>query len=173
MLSERLSRGVRYRMPKHADDLIHNTFLTVVEAIKQGKVRDFGCFPGFAGVVLRRQEVRHVRTFVEMRTRREVELDTEFGVSASDQDPEKALLSEERRSLMSGALEALRPREREILERFYLDEQTPQQICDEMDLTDTQFRLLKSRAKARMAANAQKKGQKPITFALRAVSKIA
>ncbi len=40
-------------------------------------------------------------------------------------------------------------RDREILTRFYLMEQSQQQICDQMCLTETQFRLLKSRAKAR------------------------
>ena len=41
--------------------------------------------------------------------------------------------------------------------RFYLREQTPEEICDEMGLTETQFRLLKSRAKARFAELGRKK----------------
>ena len=40
-------------------------------------------------------------------------------------------------------------RDREILTRFYLLNQSQEQICDEMGLNNTQFRLLKSRAKAR------------------------
>jgi hypothetical protein len=36
-----------------------------------------------------------------------------------------------------------------VLIRFYLDEQTPDVICRDMGLTETQFRLIKSRAKAR------------------------
>jgi RNA polymerase sigma-70 factor, ECF subfamily len=35
------------------------------------------------------------------------------------------------------------------LTRFYVDEQSQDLICSEMGLTETQFRLLKSRAKAR------------------------
>ena len=50
----------------------------------------------------------------------------------------------------------LTPRDREILLRFYLDEQSRDQICAEMGLTETQFRLLKSRAKARIREVAQK-----------------
>ena len=46
-------------------------------------------------------------------------------------------------------LKGLHPREREILIRYYLREQSPQEICREMRLTETQFRLIKSRAKAR------------------------
>jgi len=36
---------------------------------------------------------------------------------------------------------------RDILVRFYLKEQSQEQICREMSLTETQFRLRKSRAK--------------------------
>jgi hypothetical protein len=35
------------------------------------------------------------------------------------------------------------------LTRFYLNEESAEEICDNMGLTDTQFRLIKSRAKAR------------------------
>jgi DNA-directed RNA polymerase specialized sigma24 family protein len=46
-------------------------------------------------------------------------------------------------------LKGISQRDREILTRFYLYEQPQEQICEEMNLTETQFRLLKSRAKAR------------------------
>jgi len=48
-------------------------------------------------------------------------------------------------------------RDREILTRFYLQEQTQEEICAEMNLSDTQFRLLKSRAKARFGELGRKK----------------
>ncbi len=46
-------------------------------------------------------------------------------------------------------LASLSQREREILERFYLQEQSAVQIRDEMKLTCTNYRVLKSRAKAK------------------------
>ena len=51
----------------------------------------------------------------------------------------------------------LSARDREILTRFYLQEQTQEEICKEMILSDTQFRLLKSRAKARFAEMGRRK----------------
>jgi RNA polymerase sigma-70 factor (ECF subfamily) len=48
-------------------------------------------------------------------------------------------------------------RDKEILTRFYLREQSQEQICAEMSLTETQFRLLKSRAKARFGEIGKKK----------------
>ena len=51
---------------------------------------------------------------------------------------------------MRDLLGSLNDKERQILTRFYLHEQSKEQICREMDLTDTQFRLAKSRAKQRL-----------------------
>jgi hypothetical protein len=39
--------------------------------------------------------------------------------------------------------------------RSYLYEQSPEQICREMRLTPTQYRLLKSRSKARLEKNSR------------------
>jgi RNA polymerase sigma-70 factor (ECF subfamily) len=48
-------------------------------------------------------------------------------------------------------LNSIAPRDREILMRFYLREEPADRICSEMGLSETQFHLLKSRAKARFA----------------------
>ncbi len=55
---------------------------------------------------------------------------------------------------MEDALARLRdlmPRDREVLTRVYLEEQSADQVCLEMGLTATQFLLIKSRAKALFA----------------------
>ena len=44
-----------------------------------------------------------------------------------------------------------------LFRSFYLREQSQEQICEEMKLTETQFRLLKSRAKARFGELGKKK----------------
>jgi RNA polymerase sigma-70 factor, ECF subfamily len=46
---------------------------------------------------------------------------------------------------------------REILTRFYLQEESQEEICAVMILTETQFRLLKSRAKSRFGELGKKK----------------
>ena len=67
-------------------------------------------------------------------------------------NPEQKAIHEEKAGIMLKVLRGISARDREILTRFYLYEQTQEQICEEMNLTDTQFRLLKSRAKARFGA---------------------
>ena len=53
----------------------------------------------------------------------------------------------EQARLMKDGLQRLKPVEREILTRFYLQEQSREEICTAMNLTETQFRLLKCHSK--------------------------
>jgi len=59
--------------------------------------------------------------------------------------------------LVQRVLSELSSRDREILTRFYLHEESQEEICIEMTLTETQFRLLKSRAKSRFGELGKKK----------------
>lgn len=66
---------------------------------------------------------------------------------------------EESREVLNSLREAmatLRVHEQEILIRFYLQQQCPRKICREMKITETQYRLLKSRAKAKFGAVGKK-----------------
>ena len=60
-------------------------------------------------------------------------------------------------------LRSLPKRDREVLIRFYLQEQLPEQICQELGITETQFRLIKSRAKSRYGELGKRR------FALRSI----
>ena len=67
--------------------------------------------------------------------------------------PPASSLADQRKWLLDRALNGLSARNREVLARFYLQEQTQEQICAEMGLTDTQFRRLKSQALLELARN--------------------
>lgn len=71
-------------------------------------------------------------------------------------------MQRQRSELVLSILRKMASRDREILTRFYLEEQPLEQICEDMSLTDTQFRLLKSRAKARFADLGKKRLLRPI-----------
>ena len=73
------------------------------------------------------------------------------------ENPEEAAIFHQRNDLIRRVLAELSDRDQEILTRFYLQEQGQDQICDEMSLSETQFRLLKSRAKARFGELGRKK----------------
>jgi DNA-directed RNA polymerase specialized sigma24 family protein len=73
----------------------------------------------------------------------------ESGVVIPDRGitPEEETIQREKVEVMVQVLRELSARDRDVLTRFYRYEQPQEQICREMKLTATQFRLLKSRAK--------------------------
>jgi RNA polymerase sigma factor (sigma-70 family) len=73
------------------------------------------------------------------------------------EDPEQEAIGRQKARLMVQILQEISPRDREILTRFYLHGQEQDEICQEMNLTETQFRLLKSRAKARFGELGRKR----------------
>ncbi len=155
------SRGIRFYLcrqlgPQELEDKVHDTFLIVVNAIRRGDLREPERLMGFVRTVVRRQVAAYIENAVH--TRRE-QADLESGVAVADktQNPEQEAIGRQKAELMKSALEALSRRDRDILIRFYLKEQSQEQICREMDLTETQFRLLKSRAKAKFGEIGKKK----------------
>lgn len=147
------SRGIRFYLCRQLgmqelDDKVHDTFLIVVQAIKRGDLREPDRLMGFVRTVVRRQVAAHIDHVVHSR-RDELHLDVGVRVADSRRNPEQNMAFQQKVDFMLQILGQLSERDRDILTRFYLHEQTQEQICKEMVLTETQFRLLKSRAKAR------------------------
>ena len=152
-LYEVFGRGVRLQLlrqlgPQDLDDRVHDAFLIVVQAIQRGDLREPERLMGFVRTIVRRQAAAHINHLVEGR-RDQMSLDPSAGIPDSAATPEQIAVKGEKVRLMMRVLESLSSRDREILTRFYLKEQTQEQICREMNLSDTQFRLYKSRAKQR------------------------
>ena len=138
------------------EDKIHDTFLLVIQAIRRGELRDPERLMAFARTIVRRQVAAHIDRAVH---HRQEHLDNEVSWRVPDPrgGPEDSAIFRQRLELIRKVLGELGDRDREILTRFYLYEQSQQQICLEMVLTVTQFRLLKSRAKARFGELGRKK----------------
>lgn len=154
-LCQRFYRGIRFLLMRQlgreeAEDRAHDAILIVVQAIRRGELRDPARLRGYIRTVVRRLVATHIGRQVQTRQR---EAGIESAAEAGDTraNPEVAAAAQERSEIMREFLLGLSVRDREVLTRFYLLEQTKPQICREMGLTETQFRLLKSRAKARFA----------------------
>lgn len=154
-------RGIRFYLcrqlgPQELEDKVHDTFLIVVQAIRRGDLREPERLMGFVRTVVKRQVAASIEQAVQ--SRRDVQ-DIDEGVTVSDraETPEESVITRQRAEIMSMVLRSISTRDREILTRFYLLEQTQEQICREMSLSETQFRLLKSRAKARFGELGRKK----------------
>jgi RNA polymerase sigma-70 factor (ECF subfamily) len=147
------SRGVRFYLcrqlgPQDLDDRVHDTFIVVAQAIQRGELREPDRLMGYVRTIVRRQVAAQIEDNV-LNRRKQFDLDWGLAVKDTSSNPEQAAIRQEYQQLAVRVLKSIAPRDREILIRFYLWEQPVVQICAEMGLTDTQFRLLKSRAKAR------------------------
>jgi len=155
------SRGVRFFLcrqlgPQDLDDKVHDTFVIVVQAIRNGELREPERLMGFIRTIVRRQVAAEIDRAVQSR-REQAELDKTASVSDQRESPEEAAIVKQHEEVAGAVLRSISERDREILTRFYLMEQTQEEICQEMNLSETQFRLLKSRAKARFGELGRKK----------------
>lgn len=158
------ARGIRFHVcrqlgPRELDDRVHDIFLTIVASIQKGDVREPERLTGFVRTIIRRQIAGYINESVVQR-KEEVELDSGIKVRDVSRTPEQTMLNSQQRDLVQHVLERLNQRDREILTRFYLFEQSQEEICSEMELSETQFRLLKSRAKTRFGELGKKKLQR-------------
>jgi RNA polymerase sigma-70 factor (ECF subfamily) len=155
------SKGIRFYLcrqlgPQDLDDKVHDTFVVVVQAIRRGELREPERLMGFVRTIVRRLVAAHIDRVVHTR-RDHLDMESTLRIADPAENPEQTAMFQQRAEMIGRVLDELTPRDREILTRFYLREQGQDQICSEMALTDTQFRLLKSRAKARFGELGKKK----------------
>jgi RNA polymerase sigma-70 factor, ECF subfamily len=155
------SKGIRFYLyrqlgPQELNDKIHDTFVLVVQAIRRGELREPQRLMGFVRTIVRRQVATHIDRVVHTR-REQMDLESTTRIADLRENPEETAMFRQQNELIKRVLAELSKRDREILTRFYLHEQSQDQICSEMALTDTQFRLLKSRAKTRFGELGKKR----------------
>jgi RNA polymerase sigma-70 factor (ECF subfamily) len=152
-LYQLLSTGIRFflmRRLQHPDveDKVHEVFVDVVCAIRRQEIRDPARLMGFVRTVIQRKLAKQIDNLVRSRGEHADYNDIQR-LPDGKETPEQIAAAKELDGLVSATLKELNPRDRELLVRFYLWEQTGEQICKEMSLSATQFRVFKSRAKAR------------------------
>lgn len=152
-------RGIRDYLcrqlgPQELDEKVHDTFSIVVEAIRRGDLRHSELLIAFIRSTACRQVARYIEQTYQ--SRRE-QADLEGGLTVVDcgDNPEQEAVIQKKAKRMKGVLSRLSQRDRDILERFYLQEQSEEQVCREMSVTETQCRLLKSRVKVNFEERSQ------------------
>jgi RNA polymerase sigma-70 factor (ECF subfamily) len=144
--------GIRFYLcrqlgPQDLDDKVHDAFLTITQSIRRGDLREPERLMGYVRTVVRRQVAGYIGAAID--SRRNL-VDPDHAILRDRKpDPERRAIEDQNLALAMRVLNTLPRRDREVLVRFYLQEQLPRQICRDMGLTATQFRLTKSRAKAR------------------------
>jgi DNA-directed RNA polymerase specialized sigma24 family protein len=135
-------RGVKYLLarqfgPDRSDDLTQDVLAEVIDAIRNGEIRQPERLPAFVQMVVQ-------KTIASARDYPRPDAGT-GGVSWED------------RAEADRILHSLPAKDREILVRFYCQEQPADQICREMDVTAEQFHAIKNRARVKFAWRAAKR----------------
>jgi DNA-directed RNA polymerase specialized sigma24 family protein len=134
--------------PQLLDDKLHDVLVSLLEAIRDNVIRDPERVAGFVGTLTRRRVSLHIRTNISRRSHL-VPIGLMDFAAPAEESPEAAAAQRESADTLRKILRRVCARDREILLRFYMEEQDPERICREMGLSPTQFRLYKSRALAR------------------------
>jgi RNA polymerase sigma factor (sigma-70 family) len=138
------------------EDRVHDLFVIIVETIHRGELREPERLMGFVRTVLNRQLSAEISQLIRTREHN-INVDSAEYLTAAEPDPEEQAAIHQKVALMKRALRKLSERDFEVLTRFYLREQSPERIRLEMGLTETQFHLIKSRAKERLMRSIQRK----------------
>jgi RNA polymerase sigma-70 factor, ECF subfamily len=132
------SKGIRILLcrqlgPQDLDNKLHDVFLIITLAIRRGDLREPERLVGYVRTVVRRQVAEHIDSAVEAR-RNWTSVDSDASLRDESRDPERAAIAGQNERLALRILGSIPRRDREILIRFYLKEQSAEQICREMEL---------------------------------------
>jgi RNA polymerase sigma-70 factor (ECF subfamily) len=160
-LYEAFAPGLRLFLAHHlqreeeVEDRLHDVFVQAVAVIQEGQLREPGRLAGFMRTLARRQIAAFIQEAVAAR-----ETGAEWAeglvVASLVPSPEALAIRRQGRERALEVLGSFSQTDREILIRFYLRGQEPEEICRELGLTSNQFRLRKSRAKGRFVRAMQR-----------------
>ena len=165
MLYNSFYRGLRYlatrECPQYAEDCVHDTLITVIGHIRSRQLREPGGLVSYLRTVLKRTAWSKRNESHRWSNGEQYDLAVQTSADPR-QTPEQTIQSEERIAVMRAALGELKPREQEVLTRFYLKNETQETIREAMKLSETQFRLLKSRSKQKLQESVTTMLKRPV-----------
>lgn len=153
-LVERYARPIRLILLKHtgnpqlASDLAQDTFIIAIKKLRAGEVRN----PDALGAFLRQTAVNLSIEHFRREKRYVSQDDGIISLRAPHKDRKAERMdTQQARKMLDDVLDRLaRPRDREILERFYLLEEDKSVICSALGLSDAHFDRVLYRARQRM-----------------------
>jgi RNA polymerase sigma factor (sigma-70 family) len=126
-----------------AEDIRAETFLRVIQALRQGKLRNPQSLAAFiVGIALncvREHHRQHLKTET---------LDEMGQTLIGEGSLEKAFLDQEASRAIAEAARHLKPREREFLRLYYYEELSKEEIARSLGIKEERLRLIKSRTLA-------------------------
>ena len=131
------------------EDLSQDTFLTVIRKIRNGDLRQAESLGPFVAAVARNHAIEQMRG---IRRRANEGLEHAEQVPETSPDPLKKLLRSAQIDELRKVMAELVPRYRELLLRFYINEEPKEEICADLGLSSGQFDGVLHRARKRCRA---------------------
>lgn len=138
------------------DDYLHDIYIIVVEAIRAGDIRIPDALRLFVRTITKRKVAQHIDSAIRSRHQ-----DAEFsdGLTVSCEcplsNPERTAIVNERNAIIEDSLSFLNGRDQEIIRDFYGSGFNRKEICERLSISETQFRVRKTRALAVVAQKSQ------------------
>ena len=135
-----------------AEDMAHETLIIVLQHIRKGSIRDQSALQSFIFNTGKFHYIGWMRRYGNQV--RLVENCDTFEVDVKVAEEER--FDDEQRDIIATSLGKLgRERDRDILTRHYLEDQSKSEICDAMELSTEQFDRVLSRARMRLRENVE------------------
>jgi len=138
-----------------AEDQFHDVIVALIESIQRGHLREPEKLTGYANTIAQRILCKSIEALVQ--SRHNLAPDRSAILRDLRCNSEEHVIRQERAAIAGRVLAAMPEREREVLLRFYVRGQDAQSIQHELSLTETQFRLIKTRAKRRYGELVQRR----------------
>jgi RNA polymerase sigma-70 factor (ECF subfamily) len=147
----RFERGVRALVRRHCrpgdpivDDIVQDVLTGVIERLRAGAVRDASALPGYV------QAAAVYATNAEYRQRRPTQTVAAIEELSDGDSPQKQCAAEQLGEFLRQVLTELPvARDREVLTRFYLDEEDRDRICRTLAIETGHFHRVLFRARVR------------------------
>jgi len=144
-----------------AADLINEAIAVTLEHSRQGRLNQQGNIGGYVFKVTMNLLRNHRRN---SDNREDLRSDTAVLDTHGTYEPDAVEAAQTRLKTQQLIASLSSPRDREVIKRFYLDEEGKQRICEDMGLTPLQFTQVISRARQRMKAVFDAQGFKRSDF---------
>lgn len=142
----RTKARIRLRSPQLADDIRQETLLRVLRSARKGTIEYPERLGAFVNTVC-----NNVLLELFRRDRRLSQLPDEAGeISSGQASVESELVQNQRKALVKRMLGELAPRDRELLQRIFLDEHNKDAVCEEFKVNRDYLRVLLHRARGRL-----------------------
>lgn len=137
----------RARSQDDAQDIYQTVFTLVISKLRKGELKNPEGLPAWLCTIARTQATMFYRSDRLTQEFKEDQMDES---NSKPPTPYDEIVKQEHLDAVRQILQELKhPRDREVLDRFYLQEQSKDQVCEEMGMNRDQLNRVLSRARER------------------------